>query len=177
MFQRAIDLGLPASFVELRHEATHRELPSLIVLRNAAQRSLEWLWDYYWVKVDPHAAVPVNASIFEQSVDDDDDDNATEGALRESIRDILEPLFKSEENGESSSANSPKKKRKALQSRHQTAASTQLVSICKVSRKGAVVLARALLDEGLLVPVGWRCVFPLLFVTRAKRENKRKEPC
>lgn len=162
MFQRAIDLGLPASFVELRHEATHRELPSLIVLRNAAQRSLEWLWDYYWVKVDPHAAVPVNTGSFEQIIDgDDDDDDATEGALRESIRDILEPLLKTEEDGESSSANSPKKKRKALQSRHQTVVSTQLVSICKASRKGAVVLARDLLDEGVLVPVGWRCVFPL----------------
>lgn len=158
MFQRAIDLGLPASFVELRHEATHRELPSLIVLRNAAQRSLEWLWDYYWVKVDPHAAVTVNSGTFAQSIDDDDDNDAAaaaEGALKESIRDILEPLLESEEDGESST-NSPKKKRKALQSRHQTAAATQLVSICKASRKGALVLARVLLDEGVLVPAGWR---------------------
>ena len=57
MFQRAIDLGLPASFVELRHEATHRELPSLVVLRNATQRSLEWLWDYYWAKTDSDVAL------------------------------------------------------------------------------------------------------------------------
>lgn len=52
MFQRAMDLGLPASFVELRHEATHREPPSLVVLRKAAQRSLEWLWDNYWARID-----------------------------------------------------------------------------------------------------------------------------
>jgi ribosomal biogenesis protein LAS1 len=52
MFQRAMDLGLPASFVELRHEATHREPPSLVVLRKAAQRSLEWLWDNYWASID-----------------------------------------------------------------------------------------------------------------------------
>lgn len=48
MFSRALELGLPASFVELRHEATHRELPSLTVLRGAAGRSLEWLWGFYW---------------------------------------------------------------------------------------------------------------------------------
>lgn len=52
MFQRAMELGLPASFVELRHEATHREPPSLVVLRKAAQRSLEWLWDNYWASID-----------------------------------------------------------------------------------------------------------------------------
>ncbi|OOQ82244.1 cell morphogenesis protein Las1 [Penicillium brasilianum] len=52
MFQRAMDLGLPASFVELRHEATHREPPSLVVLRKATQRSLEWLWDNYWANID-----------------------------------------------------------------------------------------------------------------------------
>ena len=45
-------LGVPASFVELRHEATHRDLPSLVVLRNAAQRSLDWLWEFYWAKLD-----------------------------------------------------------------------------------------------------------------------------
>ncbi|KAL6229683.1 Las1-like-domain-containing protein [Aspergillus navahoensis] len=48
MFSRALELGLPASFVELRHEATHRELPSLTVLRGATGRSLEWLWGFYW---------------------------------------------------------------------------------------------------------------------------------
>jgi len=51
MYQKAMSLGLPASFVELRHEATHRDLPSLVVLRSAAQRSMEWLWQFYWVKV------------------------------------------------------------------------------------------------------------------------------
>ncbi|OAX82992.1 hypothetical protein ACJ72_02652 [Emergomyces africanus] len=52
MFQKAMELGLPASFVELRHEATHRELPALIVLRNAARRSLEWLWEFYWARLE-----------------------------------------------------------------------------------------------------------------------------
>lgn len=61
MFQRAIELGLPASFVELRHEATHREPPSLIVLRDAVQRALVWLWGFYWAGIAPCATDPFNS--------------------------------------------------------------------------------------------------------------------
>ncbi|OJJ51020.1 hypothetical protein ASPZODRAFT_127016 [Penicilliopsis zonata CBS 506.65] len=59
MFARAMDLGLPASFVELRHEATHRELPSLVVLRKAASRSLDWLWGYYWGELSSSGATGI----------------------------------------------------------------------------------------------------------------------
>lgn len=48
MYQVAKEIDLPASFVELRHQATHEDLPSLVVLRRATTRALEWLWDYYW---------------------------------------------------------------------------------------------------------------------------------
>ncbi|SCU87586.1 LADA_0E04918g1_1 [Lachancea dasiensis] len=42
-------MGLPSWFVELRHCGTHeREMPSLEMLRMAADRALEWLWDNYW---------------------------------------------------------------------------------------------------------------------------------
>ncbi|GAM34561.1 cell morphogenesis protein [Talaromyces pinophilus] len=50
MFNRASMIGLPLSFVELRHEAAHRELPSLVLLRSYTNRALEWLWDYYWIR-------------------------------------------------------------------------------------------------------------------------------
>ncbi|KAL8930700.1 MAG: hypothetical protein Q9208_000571 [Pyrenodesmia sp. 3 TL-2023] len=52
MFAKATELGFPASFVELRHEATHGSLPSLAVLRQAAVRALHWLWDAYWRDLD-----------------------------------------------------------------------------------------------------------------------------
>jgi len=48
MYALARRLALPASFVELRHQATHEALPSLNRLRDAAARALEWIWDYYW---------------------------------------------------------------------------------------------------------------------------------
>ncbi|KAH8148340.1 uncharacterized protein LAJ45_07441 [Morchella importuna] len=47
----ARNLNLPASFVEIRHAATHDMLPGLPVLRAVAARALAWLWDNYWVSV------------------------------------------------------------------------------------------------------------------------------
>lgn len=51
MHTLARNLNLPASFVEIRHAATHETLPSLAVLRTAASRALGWLWSNYWVWV------------------------------------------------------------------------------------------------------------------------------
>ena len=48
MYTKAQELGLPALFVDLRHEATHGDMPSLSNLRSAAKRALEWLWEDYW---------------------------------------------------------------------------------------------------------------------------------
>jgi ribosomal biogenesis protein LAS1 len=40
--------GLPRLLVDIRHEATHNELPGLPVLRLAAQQALAWLHTQYW---------------------------------------------------------------------------------------------------------------------------------
>lgn len=48
MYSIAKTIGLPATYVELRHQATHEELPSLPKLRTATQKALRWIWDYYW---------------------------------------------------------------------------------------------------------------------------------
>lgn len=48
MFSVAKTIGLPATFVELRHQATHEQLPSLARLRSAAGKALVWIWNYYW---------------------------------------------------------------------------------------------------------------------------------
>lgn len=48
MYSIAKTIGLPATFVELRHQCTHEQLPSLLKLRSAAQKSLIWIWNYYW---------------------------------------------------------------------------------------------------------------------------------
>ncbi|KAJ5945709.1 hypothetical protein N7454_002548 [Penicillium verhagenii] len=130
MFQRAQDLGLPASFVELRHEATHREPPSLVVLRKASQRSLEWLWDNYWAEIDA-LAVP-NAAY---------DDGATvQSALTSILRDFS--------TSPGSSSEPQRKKRKRDQ---EASVSMDLVSICGSSSEAVRLLPTVLLDEFILV--------------------------
>lgn len=133
MFQRAVDLGLPASFVELRHEATHRDLPSLVVLRSAAQRSLEWLWGYYWGKVGREAGRARAGGA--GGVEDVEAD-------KEAIKDALR-LFLGE--GEP-----PRKRRRGFKLQADVAG--QLGEICRDSTRGGIVLARVLIDDGLLIP-------------------------
>lgn len=56
MYSIAKTIGLPATYVELRHQATHEEFPSLPKLRTATQKALRWIWDYYWVKLSQDPA-------------------------------------------------------------------------------------------------------------------------
>jgi Las1-like len=48
MYAHALELGLPESFVELRHQAIHEEMPSLEVLRVNTREALDWLWERWW---------------------------------------------------------------------------------------------------------------------------------
>jgi hypothetical protein len=48
MYAHAAAIGLPEQFVDLRHQATHDNMPGLEVLRQAARRALEWLWERWW---------------------------------------------------------------------------------------------------------------------------------
>ncbi|KAF7306587.1 hypothetical protein MIND_00450000 [Mycena indigotica] len=53
----ATQLGLPAWLVELRHAATHEDLPSLELLRQAARESMVWLLhNYFLPTINPSAA-------------------------------------------------------------------------------------------------------------------------
>ncbi|KAF2190262.1 Las1-domain-containing protein [Zopfia rhizophila CBS 207.26] len=67
-FNLGMDYGarsqdLPVSLVKTRHNIVHRSLPSLVELRGAAQRSVDWLWHFYWEKLDkplfkyPHGSI------------------------------------------------------------------------------------------------------------------------
>jgi hypothetical protein len=40
--------GLSRLLVDIRHEATHNELPSLSTLQLAARQALDWLVQQYW---------------------------------------------------------------------------------------------------------------------------------
>ncbi|KAM3482732.1 hypothetical protein MY5147_000078 [Beauveria neobassiana] len=58
MYSLAKTIGLPATFVELRHQATHEQLPSLAKLRPAAHTALDWIWHYYWKQLDQASDAP-----------------------------------------------------------------------------------------------------------------------
>ncbi|KAI7641781.1 hypothetical protein D0864_13924 [Hortaea werneckii] len=51
MLEIARQIEMPASFVGLRHEATHEELPALGRLVSASGEALEWLWGSYWSRL------------------------------------------------------------------------------------------------------------------------------
>lgn len=55
MYTQAQKIGLPALFVDIRHEATHGDMPNLTNLRSAAERALKWLWDDYWKGLEEQA--------------------------------------------------------------------------------------------------------------------------
>ena len=46
--------GLPRILVDVRHEASHNELPSLALLRMAAASALTWLKESYWKQQSEH---------------------------------------------------------------------------------------------------------------------------
>lgn len=46
--------GLPRLLVDVRHEASHNEMPSLPLLRLAAAQALDWLQSAYWQRQDEH---------------------------------------------------------------------------------------------------------------------------
>lgn len=52
-------IGLPLWLVQVRHSATHEELPSLDVAREACDTALRWLDEHYWQPtVHPHTEAP-----------------------------------------------------------------------------------------------------------------------
>jgi hypothetical protein len=66
MYSLAKTIGLPATFVELRHQSTHEQLPSLAKLRTSARKALAWIWDYYWKHledVDAPGSPPTSRSL------------------------------------------------------------------------------------------------------------------
>ncbi|KAK6533454.1 rRNA-processing protein las1 [Orbilia ellipsospora] len=69
MYSLAQELQLPASFVDIRHAATHEALPPLGVLRTTCSRAFDWLWVHYWDKIDASGGVVEMGGKLEKRVD------------------------------------------------------------------------------------------------------------
>ncbi|KAL2212200.1 Las1-domain-containing protein [Sarocladium strictum] len=73
MYAVAKTVGLPATFVELRHQATHEQLPSLAKLRDAAHKALDYIWDYYWKNLEDEAPQSLLATQGRRPVEGEND--------------------------------------------------------------------------------------------------------
>ena len=76
MYYIAKTIGLPATYVELRHQATHEELPSLSKLRTATQKALRWIWDYYWARLPSSAVETEDCKSFVSKILLEEDDTS-----------------------------------------------------------------------------------------------------
>ena len=137
MYVKAKQIGLPASFVELRHEAIHGDLPSLMVLRKAATRALDWLWNDYWKFLDVRTG----------NLDEDEISAFKDGRekLKEDFREILqEYLTGSIQVKNSQQAPGPVKPTSHI--------SLGLVRICQGEKLAILELIKVLLEYKMLIP-------------------------
>ena len=142
MYKVGKDIGIPASFVELRHQTTHEDLPSLTVFRRAAERALRWLYHYYWRYID----MPEPS---DNLVEDEIEafDNGVE-KLKERLRQILRTHLKAQLEALKKSA------RKAATEPPDGVVDygRQLVKICKDNEETLKELVKVLLERKMLVP-------------------------
>lgn len=134
MYDKAKELQLPASFVELRHEAIHGELPSLVVLRQAAERALSWLWNDYWRHLDDDhlSELEVSSSKYRHNT------------RSESLRAILQNYSTAyPEALEGSNLN--------LRSQLIENTTSKLLEICRADMKASKELAYILVDERMII--------------------------
>ncbi|KAL2167726.1 hypothetical protein VTG60DRAFT_902 [Thermothelomyces hinnuleus] len=87
MYDVAKSVGLPATFVELRHQATHEQLPSLARLRAAADKALDWIWEYYW------RGLTAGDSDSDEHESDADEDEADPSGREESGGEAMEGVL------------------------------------------------------------------------------------
>lgn len=147
MYAKAKQIGLPASFVELRHEATHGDLPSLIVLRKAAEKALEWLWNDYWKYLDVRSG----------NLDEDELSAFKEG--REKFKQEFRDMLCSYHSECVQAANLKSHLEPSRSMQRTDKACEKLVTICKEERLALVELVKVLLEYKILIPSSKMQVF------------------
>ncbi len=113
-------INLPGWIVELRHDATHNEMPSISVLRAAASQLLSWLFDYYWnpqhlyiehliVLSKLMTNLSMEASTQDTSTGSCDSSNSNDLAVNNN--EVIQPTSVSPEPRAAATARTPSKKR------------------------------------------------------------------
>lgn len=133
MYEKAKELALPASFVELRHESIHGELPSLVVLRQAAERALDWLWNDYWRHLGDDDLGELEVSSF----------NHRHNTRRDSLRAILQTYL-------TAYREAVKVSDSKLRSRLVETTALELLEACRTNAQASKELVHILVDECMI---------------------------
>ena len=148
MYLIADEIGLPISFVELRHQVAHETLPTLALLRHAVPRALAWLWDHFWQRIDE--GQPTKLSHDDQNVVV----RNSVARLREAFKDIFRPyirwkikMAKEFLGGNGQGADVIKEESKMIEQ-----ACQRCVRICKGHPQTIAILVSALADTRFLIP-------------------------
>ena len=136
MFDQADAMKMPRGFVELRHEATHEELPSLKRLVYHTEVALDWLWLYYWANLDCDDAAHVMFNERREATDE-----AFASVLRNLVGQRLSEI---------------KARTEPSLSAASTAACTEMLVLCRHHPPNIKTLASCLLDKRMMVPAGRR---------------------
>ncbi|KAL3818366.1 hypothetical protein ACJIZ3_004271 [Penstemon smallii] len=56
-------IGLPRMLIDIRHEGSHRDLPSLQLVRLASKKALDWLKLYYWEPQEKEIPIQTNQTV------------------------------------------------------------------------------------------------------------------
>lgn len=139
MFDKARELNLPAYLVDLRHEAIHGEMPSLVVLRQSALKSLDWLKNDYWKYLDE-----------ENVLTDTRTSPFTNG--RTALKNDLKDLLQAHVNTFRSIEEVPKGREVDALAQAATEATLEFVQMCMGNKRALLDLVDLLVHHQMLIP-------------------------
>lgn len=139
MYDKAREIDLPSSLVELRHETIHGEMPSLVVLRQAAMKSFDWLKNDYW-RYLPTEDGPTesDAAPF----------NNGRAALRNELKDTLRTYLSSCHK----LRGAPQDQDIDVFAHAATECTSKIVDVCNGSKRALLELVNVLVHHQLLFP-------------------------
>jgi hypothetical protein len=141
MYAVAKSVGLPATFVELRHQATHEQLPSLTRLRAAAEKALDWIYEYYWKHLDVEASSPAGR----ETTGTEDSAQAVISSAKV-CKELLTKMFTTEDEDEEARIRTELRKRKGKEVLAVAMEINESARSARLIRKSAAFM-RELLEE------------------------------
>ena len=141
MFDIGREIGLPSSFIDLRHRITHEGQVSLVELRHSAREGLNWLYEYYWKQFMDNQT--------ETSDGKHDGKTGDQTDLRAELKSSLR-WFKKKRLGTEKKL--PSKSNKKFFPGSIDKVVKKLGGLCLNKPERLVVLVDVLLHEGLLIP-------------------------